>query len=277
VDSIVWRGDDVIPDESRPAPVGLFDSGWGGLSVALAIRAALPGQDLVYSGDHAWQPYGERDEDTIRRRSVALARDLAGRGCRAIVVACNTASATALDDVRAAVPHLPVVGVVPAVKPAAARSRSGRVAVLATPATARGSYLAALIADHAPGMAVDVVAAPGLVEFVERGETHGPAVEAALGILLGPSLAAGADTVVLGCTHYPFLRPAIERVCGSGIAVIDSGEAIARRLRAVVGDEGRQDIAIGRLRLFSTGRLESVAGIASKLLGQEFAVRASLA
>jgi glutamate racemase len=259
-------------DGPRPSSVGLFDSGWGGLSVALAIRAELPGQDLVYVGDHAWCPYGGRDAATIRTRSVALARRLAGRGCRAIVAACNTASSLALDDVRAAVPGVPVVGVVPAVKPAAAGSRAGRIAVLATPATAAGSYLSRLVADHAPGIHVRVVPAPGLVDLVERGETDGPTVEGALRSLLGPSLAAGADAVVLGCTHYPFLRPAIERVCGPGVAVIDSGEAIARRVRDVLGEGVASSDASARFDLLTTGNRDAVAPTAGRLLGRSVRV-----
>lgn len=162
----------------------------------------------------------------------------------------------------------------PAVKPAAALTRSGRIAVLATPAMAAGPYLAGLVADHAPGMAVDVVAAPGLVEFVERGETGGPAVDAALRDLLGPSLAAGADAVVLGCTHYPFLRPALAVVCGPGVALIDSGDAVARRLRQVlpgaVGN-GSPD-GCGRIDLLTTGDVDWVSSVASPLLGQDKSV-----
>lgn len=271
VDATIRRGDGLAsPDGPPPAPVGLFDSGWGGLSVAQVIRAALPGLDLVYLADHAWCPYGDRDPATIRVRAVGLAGELVRRGCRAVVVACNTASSLALADVRAAVPGTPVVGVVPAVKPAAAASRSGRIAVLATPATATGGYLARLVADHAAGVAVDIVPAPGLVAFVERGETGGPAVEAALRPLLAPSLAAGADAVVLGCTHYPFLRPVIERVCGPGVAVVDSGDAIALRLRAVLASTpgGRPDPAFeGRLDLMTTGDPASVGPTATKLLG----------
>ncbi len=260
--------------QTSRAVVGLFDSGWGGLSVALAIRAALPALGLCYLGDHAWCPYGGRDAATIRARSLALAAAMARRGCVAVVVACNTASSVALADLRAALPGLPIVGVVPAVKPASALTRSGRIAVLATPATAGGAYLAGLVAEHAPGLAVDVVAAPGLVEFVERGETGGLAVEAALRNLLGPSLAAGTDAVVLGCTHYPFLREALANVCGPGVALIDSGEAIARRLRQLLGSGyGLDDaVATGRLDLLTTGDPEEVAPVAARLLGRALPV-----
>lgn len=258
----------------RRAPVGLFDSGWGGLSVALAIRAATPALDLLYVGDHAWCPYGGRSAGTIRARSLALAGELARRGCSAVVVACNTASSIALAEVRSALPGALVVGVVPAVKPAANATRSGRIAVLATPATVGGAYLARLVADHAPGVVVDVVAAPGLVEFVERGETGGPAVEAALRDLLGPSLDAGADAVVLGCTHYPFLRPALARVCGPGVALIDSGEAVARRLRQVLADVDERDQPIpgGSFALLTTGDPARVALVAARLLGESLPV-----
>lgn len=249
------------------AAIGLFDSGWGGLSIALAVRAALQAHPLLYVGDHAWCPYGRLAPGAIEHRSLAMAGVLVDRGSRVVVVACNTASATALDAVRRAFPGVPVVGVVPAVKPAAAASRSNRIAVLATAATAHSPYLAALIADHATGATVDVVAASRLVGYVERGETRGPAIERVLGELLGPSLARGADAVVLGCTHFPFLREALRRVCGSGVALIDSGDAVARQVRRVAPPAAPSDVP-PRFDLLTTGDPGLAETAAAILLGE---------
>jgi glutamate racemase len=249
-------------------PIALFDSGWGGLSVAMAIHAVLPGEDLHYLGDHAWCPYGERRPEEVAARAVTIAKHLARADPKIIVVACNTASALGLERVREAVPGIEVVGVVPAVKPAALRSRSGTIAVLATPATAGSDYLAGLVRDHAGSSQVLIVPGPGLVELVEQGAVAGEAVRALLAGLLGPALSKGADAVVLGCTHYPFLRPVIEQIAGPGVSVIDSGEAIARRVRSLIVHEQPDPIGrIGRLHLVTTGDPERVSKGAAELIG----------
>lgn len=253
--------------------VGLFDSGWGGLSVLAEVRALLPAEPLLYVADHACYPYGGRDPEEIRARSGLLAGELVGRGAKAVVVACNTASSLAIDEVRRVCLGVPVVGVVPAVKPAARASGSGTIVVLATPRTAEGSYLAELIRNHAPAVRVIVVPAPGLVELVEAGDVSGPRVESALDGLLGGPLAAGADQVVLGCTHYPFLRRAIERVVGPGVGVVDSGAAIARRLRGVLGERGfLAPRGGGGVRLTTTGDPAVVGPVATRLLGEPVVV-----
>ncbi|MFM9108974.1 MAG: glutamate racemase [Chloroflexota bacterium] len=264
-------------DGGGPAPViGLFDSGWGGLSVAMTVRAAAPHADLLYVGDHAHCPYGGRAEAAIVARALALTGWLAERGADIAVIACNTASALALTAVREAHPGRAVVGVVPAVKPAARMTRTGVIAVLATPATAGSAYLAGLTRDHAAGVRTLIVAAPGLVELVESGVTGGEEPERAIRALLAAPLAAGTDAIVLGCTHYPFLRGAVAAVAGPGVAVIDSGLAIGRRVRDLLGDAAgdRGGGSPGSLRLCTTGDPASVAPVAARLLGERLPVEA---
>ena len=266
----------VKTSEDRPV-IGLFDSGWGGLSIAGAVRRAVPCADLVYVGDHAWCPYGGRDETTIVARALALTDWLSDRGAKIVVIACNTASALALAEIRSKYPELTIVGVVPAVKPAAELSRTRRIAVLATPATAASDYLADLIRVHADGVAMEVVAAPGLVELVERGWTHGPVAAAAIRDVLGGPLASGVDVIVLGCTHFPFLRGAIEACAGRDVAVIDSGHAIGTRVSGLVAAAGTRCDRNrgGSLRLFTTGASSEASRIAVQLLGDELPVEPS--
>ncbi len=246
------------------APLGIFDSGLGGLSVAREVRRLLPAEQLIYLADSAFCPYGTKPVEFIRKRTLALTRALEDRGCKLLVLACNTACAAALDEVRAAV-SIPVIGLEPAVKPAAAVTRTGRIGVLTTPSTAQSARLRLLIDHHRGGAEVHVVACAGLVELVERGLTGGPEVEAALHSFLDPLLERRVDVIVLGCTHYPFLRSAICRIVGNDVIVLDSGEAIAKRTLAVLTErsllnrDGR-----GGLELHTSGdggQLHATAGI----------------
>lgn len=253
----------------RPAPVGVFDSGLGGLSVLRELQALLPAEDFLYVADNAHCPYGGRPPGEIRERARLVAGALVGRGAKLLVVACNTATTVALGTLRAQFPAVPIVGMVPAVKPAAATTRSGRIGVLATARTVGGESLAALVRDHAGTAEVRLVPAPGLVDLVERGETSGPRVEAALRPLLAPLLADGVDTLVLGCTHYPFLAAAIRELAGPDLAVIDAGAAVARRTRDVLARHGllAPGLVPGTLSLLTSGRPDAVATAASRLLG----------
>jgi len=213
------------------APVGVFDSGVGGLSVAAAIRAALPGVPILYYADTAYAPYGTRSEAEILARTRHCCGQLLDRGVQALVVACNTATANAIDELRAGT-AVPVIGVEPGLKPAAAATRSGVVGVLATAATLasdRYRRLAARVLAASPGVRFEEHAAQGWVEAVEAGAIDAPATLALVRESVAPLLAAGADTLVLGCTHYPFLREAIAR-CAPGVAIIETGPAIAREL-----------------------------------------------
>lgn len=253
---------------SDQGPIGVFDSGLGGLSVLRELRTLLPGEDVLYYADNAYCPYGIRGRDEIQDRSERISRLLLDKGAKAIVVACNTASAMAIEHIRSEFPGVPFVGLEPAVKPAVTLTRSGKVGVLATPRTVTGERLRWLIETHANGIEVHTIAATGLVELVETGTLAGPEVVAALQPLLDPMLEAGVDVIVLGCTHYPFLRAEIEAYVGDQVPVIDSGLAIARRTRAVLRQHRllRERSGAGSLRTMTSADADQVDGIARLLM-----------
>ena len=219
------------------APVGVFDSGVGGLTILAELLRELPGERFVYFGDTGNCPYGVRPQHEIQELSAAATRFLLARGAKVVVVACNTASVSALDHLRA---HFApqFIGVVPAVKPAAARTRSGKVGVAATEASANGTYLKQLIAQFANGAQVFAAGCPRLVELAEAGLLDGAETEAAVREYIGPMLAQGIDELVLGCTHFPAMRAVFARVAGPHVELLDSGEAIARRTRFVLARDG---------------------------------------
>ncbi|HEY8447753.1 MAG TPA: glutamate racemase [Thermomicrobiales bacterium] len=251
------------------APIGVFDSGIGGLSVVRELRAALPAESVLYFADSAHCPYGTKEPEEIARRCHFVASTLLERGAKLLVVACNTASAVAIHDLRAHYP-VPIVGLEPAVKPAARMTKTGRIAVLATPRTVASERLVRLVREHAAGVVVETIPAPGLVELVESGKVDGDEVKAALQPLVGPAVERGADVIVLGCTHYPFLRDAIEAITGPDVLVIDSGPAIARRTREVLCERGLAATAShpGTLSLLTSGDAAWVGQIAARLLGE---------
>ncbi len=216
-------------------PIGVFDSGIGGVSVLREIARRLPSEDLVYFADSANVPYGNRPLDEIERLSLAAADFLLRQGAKIIVVACNTASAAALTALRAAYP-IPFVGMVPAIKPAVARSQTRKVGVLATAGTFRGRLYHDVVERFADGVEVHTQVGQGLVELVEDGNISGPAAEAAVAHYVGPLLDAGVDTLVLGCTHYPFLMPAIERVSGGRLTIVEPSPAIAAQVERVLAE-----------------------------------------
>jgi len=235
----------------------------GGLSILAALRDALPGEDFIYFADSGAAPYGGRSADEIRQLTLRAAHWLVRQGAKAIVVACNTACAVALDDVRAEFgPDLPVVGLVPAVKPAVSLTRTGKVGVFATPVTLQGRLLRNVIEQHAQPAGVEVLPAAhlGLVPLVEAGELAGSRVEGVLREALTPLHDAGVDVLVLGCTHYPFVRDAIHAVFPGCFTLLDSGEAIARQTRRVLVQRGlRAARARGGVRLHCTGTPEAAA------------------
>jgi glutamate racemase len=212
------------------APIGVFDSGVGGLSVLREIRALLPHEDLIYIADSRYTPYGNKSQSFIQERSIHLAGFLCRHQAKAVVIACNTATAAAAELLRGRL-SVPVVGMEPAVKPAAAASRNGRIGVLATEGTLKSARFAALLSRFADGLEVHTQPCHGLVEQVEQGDTDGPVTRLLLTRYLAPLTRAGVDTIILGCTHYPFLRPAIADIVGPDIALIDTGGAVARHLR----------------------------------------------
>lgn len=219
-------------------PVGFFDSGVGGTCILNAFRRLCPDEETVYIADSEHCPYGNRPPDEIIRLSEANVRKLLKRHCKLIVVACNTATAAAIDWLRAKHPDVPFVGIEPALKPAALRSKSGVVGVLATAGTFNGRLYNETKARFAKNVTVLASVADEFVQLVERGETEGPKVERIVRAKVEPLLKAGADKIVLGCTHFPHLKPVIERVCAERAEVIDPSDAVARQAKRLLVERG---------------------------------------
>ena len=256
------------------APIGIFDSGGGGLSVAREIRRRLPAEHLLYFADNAFCPYGGRPLDEIRERSLDVVGELIDRGAKLVVVACNTASGAALEALRERYP-VPIVGLEPAVKPAAERSRVGRIGVLATAATLRTERFHRLVTTYAGSVEVIRRASPELVELVEEGRISGPEVEGFLAQTLRPLAEAGIDTLVLGCTHYPFLRDAISEALGPGVEILDSGEAVARQVERVLeSNDALSTTGAGGILLLTTGERERIDALVRPLWPGEIDVQA---
>ncbi len=211
-------------------PIGVFDSGVGGLAVLHEIRRELPGEDLLYVADSGHAPYGDKSAQVIEERSIAIVEFLVHQHAKAIVVACNTATGVAIKALRTRFP-LPIIAMEPAVKPAAAHTRSGVIGVLATSRTIASDNFAKLHERFGADVKILMQACPGLVEQVEAGNLSGDKTRALVERYVLPLLAQQADTLVLGCTHYPFLAPLIREIAGPAVAVIDPSAAIARELR----------------------------------------------
>jgi glutamate racemase len=230
------------------------------------IVARLPTWDVAYLADSAHVPYGERQADEIRALARGITRFLVGRGAVAIVVACNTASAAALYHLRERFEQ-PIVGMEPAVKPAVERTQSQHVGVMATQATFQGVLFASLVARFGGDATIHTQACPGLVEQVEAGRLNGAGTEALLRRCLEPLLAEGIDSLVLGCTHYPFLRPAIEGIVGPGVAIIDPAPAVARQVARVVAPwGGSRPEGEGRVTFFASGDAAAFEALARRLV-----------
>ncbi len=257
-----------IPDPKDP--IGVFDSGVGGLSVLRAIQQQFPQESLIYLADQAHVPYGPRPLEQVRAFAKGITQTLLEQGCKLVVVACNAASAAALQNLRQTFPDVPFVGMEPAVKPAAERTQSGVVGVLATPATFQGALYASVVERFAKGVIVLQNTCPGLVEEIEAGLLDFPKTRRILEDALRPMLAQGIDTVVLGCTHYPFVIPMIEEVSGPGVRVIDPAPAVARQVGRVLEAMGllqRASPRSGDLSLFTTGASSRFEGLLPQLLG----------
>jgi glutamate racemase len=256
--------------------IGVFDSGIGGLSVLRALRRELPAQPVLYFGDQGHIPYGPRPMEQVRHFSEEVTRFLLARGVELMVVACNAASAAALLWLREQHPDIPFVGMEPAVKPAAEQTRSGKVGVLATPATFQGALYASVVERFARGVTLYQDACPGLVAEIEAGRLNGERTRQILEDALRPMLAAGIDTVVLGCTHYPFVIPLIQEIAGPEVRVIDPAPAVARQtvrmLQTLPGfrlGEGRAQV-----RFYTSGQAQNMQAQLPTLLGESGEVEA---
>jgi glutamate racemase len=254
---------------------GIFDSGVGGLSVLKAIRSSYLQQPLLYLADQANVPYGLRSLEEVRAFSEQITRYILSQGAKLIVVACNTASAAALHHLRQVFPQVPFIGMEPAVKPAAENTNSGVVGVLATPATFQGTLYASVIERFANGVIVLQDTCPGLVAEIEAGNLNGPATKQILKKALQPMLEKGLDTVVLGCTHYPFVIPLIQEIVGPGVKVIDPAPAVARQVGRILEKHGwllPANSPPGSLRMTTTGEADQLQQLAEDLTGEKVEV-----
>lgn len=256
-------------------PIGVFDSGIGGLSVLREIRQRLPHETILYFADSRHCPYGPRPDEEIRDLTAHATAFLVEKGCKLVVIACNTASAMSLSHLRG-VFAVPIVGLEPAFKPAAKQTRNGRVGVLATEATLRGSPLLELQGRFGRGILVVASPCPGVVEAIESGETDGPETQRLLTRCLSPMIEAQVDTLVLGCTHYPLVRNVISRLMGDHVTIIDSGSAVARQVQRVLEREKcvRPGSMPGDLRAFTSGSPANLARQFRELLGCDVPVQA---
>ena len=236
-------------------PVGIFDSGVGGLSVLSEIAKQLPQEEYYYVADQAHVPYGSRSIHDVREFSEEITRFLLSKEVKLVVIACNTASAAALNYLRDKFPQIPFVGMEPAVKPAAEGTISGVVGVLATPATFQGELYTSVLERFANGVMVLQDTCPGLVSQIEKGEIHSSETRTILENALHPMIQKGIDRVVLGCTHYPFIIPLIQEIVGPQIEVIDPSPAIARQVLRVLERNNLLNLAgeSGSVNFFSTG------------------------
>ena len=256
-------------------PIGVFDSGVGGLSVLRAIRQQLQAQPVLFLADQANVPYGSRSLAEVRALSEGITRFLLAKGARLIVVACNTASAAALYPLRQSFPDVPFVGMEPAVKPAAETTHTGTVGVLATPATFQGELYASVVARFAAGVTILQDTCPGLVAQIEAGDLAGAETRQILEKALLPMLAAGIDTLVLGCTHYPFVIPLIERIIDENgerpVRVIDPAPAVARQTHRLLEERGwlAKGGQAGALTLWTTGDPPAFERLLPGLLGED--------
>ncbi|POZ51543.1 glutamate racemase [Methylovulum psychrotolerans] len=257
-----------IPVPSPTAPIGVFDSGVGGLSVLKAVRQALPQEHLLYVADSANAPYGDRHASFIEDRALAMAQFLVSANAKAIVVACNTATVVAIKKLRALYP-LPIVAMEPAIKPAVELSQSRVVGVLATRRTLESPSVAQLCRLYGQDTRIMLQPCPGLVEQVERGDADSDFTRQLLEHYLAPLLSAGADTLVLGCTHYPFLEPQIRKLVGPGVAIVESSAAVARQLqhRLAGSLNPGDDTNIPQARFFTTGSADQAHALVSLLWG----------
>ena len=255
-------------------PIGVFDSGVGGLSVLRAMRELMPEEPVIYFGDQGHVPYGPRPLEQVRDFSEAITRFLLDQDAKLLVVACNAASAAALHYLRERFPEVSFVGMEPAVKPAVEFTRSGFVGVLATPATFQGALYASVLERFANGAQVLQDTCPGLVGQIEQGDLDGEATRGILENALRPMLDRGIDTVVLGCTHYPFVIPLIEQIVGENVRVIDPAPAVAKQAKRLLEASGikNQMGERAQVRFYTSGNVNSLVSLLPKLLDESGSV-----
>lgn len=251
-------------------PIGIFDSGIGGLTVLRHIREQMPSESLIYVADRSYLPYGSKSNDFIRSRALAISEFLLAQPVKAIVVACNTATAVAVQTLRERY-DLPILGMEPGVKPAIQLSRNGHIGVLATEGTLDSSKFKILLERHANGSELFIKPCHGWVEHIEAGNHEEPLTAAIIEETLSPLLAKGIDTLVLGCTHYPFLMDSIQKAVGSDVRIIDTGLAVATHLqRRLEENDLLTDAATaGDESFWCSGSLDEMRQLLSRLWRRE--------
>jgi len=260
----------LIRPPKSSSPIGIFDSGVGGLSVLRAVRAQMPEESVIYFGDQGHIPYGPRPMEQIRNFSEAITRFLLDHDAKLIVVACNTASAAALKYLRETFPDVPFVGMEPAVKPAAEHTQTGKVGVLATPATFQGALYASVVERFANGVELLQDTCSGLVQQIEQGNLNSSETRTILNDALLPMLEKNIDTVVLGCTHYPFVIPLIEQIVGENVRVIDPAPSVAKQVWRVLEAKGlkKKSGSPHDLRFYTSGDVDDLKSLLPLLLGE---------
>ena len=254
-------------------PVGIFDSGVGGLSVLREIRAALPAESIDYVADSANAPWGDKPAEFIRVRGLEIAGFLVGQGVKTIVIGSNTGTAGCAEALRATL-TMPVIGIEPGIKPAAAATRSGVVGAIVTTTMGASDRMASLLDRFGRNVRVISVPVPGLVEHVEAADLGSAELRGLVEGYVTPLLDQGADTIVLGSTHYAFLRSLIAEIAGEGVTIVDTGEAVARQLARVLTEHGMAAPreAKGRERFWTSGDPAESARVMSALLGRKVSV-----
>lgn len=254
-------------------PIGIFDSGSGGLSIRKSVVSLLPRESIVYLGDHKYMPYGEKTKSAIQKRAISCIRFLVSKNVKLVVVACNAATVAGIDVYRKIFADIPIIGVVPVVKTAGSLSKTKRFAVLSTPSTARSVYQKHLIEMFATNCTVFSVGNSLLVKLIEEGKSDTPRIRRILESILQPLLQKHVDVIALGCTHFPFLRPVIEEIVGPNVMVLDSGQAVARHVKRILEHEHITAPSKNPThRFFTSGDPEKVSKVASQLLGRPIVV-----
>ncbi len=258
-------------------PIGVMDSGVGGLSVLKHIHQRMPQENLIYFADSKYAPYGDKTSVQIENRVYSIAKFLLTHGAKALVIACNTATASAAQKLRDkhAFLDLPIIAMEPAVKPASAATKTGVVGVLATVGTLQSAQFAALLDSYGQDIQVVTQACTGLVECIERGELSSDSTRKLLQQYTQPLLDQGADTLVLGCTHYPFVKPLIQDIVGKSIQIIDTGEAVAKHLQNTLAEKTLQNSGAAKpnMTVWTNSQQSNPETIIQQLWGDELTVK----
>ena len=253
----------------KTLPIAFFDSGVGGISVLREAVKLLPNENCIFFGDSANAPYGTRTRQEILDLTMMHAQRLYERGIKALVIACNTATSAAISQLRLLYTDIPVIGIEPALKPAALMSEHPTVIVMATPLTVKERKFHDLLGHYTEKADVIPLACPGLMEYVEKGETDGPEVTACLKSLLSPCLEEKhVDAIVLGCTHYPFVQPVIQRLAGKDVRIFDGGPGTARELKRRLTQEDLLNDSAYRGTILFENSLPGKVGLCKKLMGE---------